>query len=31
MAGMVGASGSGLFSAAISQSPVSDWLYYGTC
>lgn len=29
MAGMVGSSGSGVYSAAISQSPVSDWLYYG--
>ena len=31
MAGRVGSSGSGVFSAAISQSPVSDWLYYGRC
>ena len=29
MAGMVGSSGSGMFRAAISQSPVSDWRYYG--
>ena len=29
MAGMVGSSGSGVFRAAISQSPVTDWLYYG--
>ena len=29
MAGRVGSSGSGVYSAAISQSPVSDWLYYG--
>ncbi len=29
MAGMVGSSGSGVYSAAISQSPVSDWHYYG--
>ena len=29
MAGMVGSSGSGVFSSAISQSPVTDWLYYG--
>ena len=29
MAGMVGSSGSGVFSAAISQAPVTDWLYYG--
>ena len=29
MAAMVGSSGSGVFSAAISQSPVSDWHYYG--
>lgn len=29
MAGMVGSSGSGVFSTAISQSPVSDWHYYG--
>lgn len=30
MAGMIETSGSGLFTAAISQSPVSDWHYYGT-
>ena len=29
MAGNVGSSGSGVFKAAISQSPVSDWHYYG--
>ena len=29
MAGNVGSSGSGVFRAAISQSPVSDWHYYG--
>ena len=29
MAGMVGSSGSGVYSTAISQSPVSDWHYYG--
>ena len=29
MAGMVGSSGSGVFSAAISQSPVTTWYYYG--
>ena len=29
MAGMVGSSESGVFSAAISQAPVTDWLYYG--
>ncbi len=29
MAGRVGSSGSGMFSTAISQSPVSDWRYYG--
>ena len=29
MAAMVGSSGEGVFSTAISQSPVSDWLYYG--
>ena len=29
MAAMVGSSGAGVFSAAISQSPVSDWHYYG--
>ena len=29
MAGMVGSSNSGVYRAAISQSPVSDWLYYG--
>ncbi len=29
MAAMVGSSGSGVFSAAISQAPVSDWNYYG--
>jgi dipeptidyl aminopeptidase/acylaminoacyl peptidase len=28
MAGMVGSSGSGAFSAAISQSPVTTWYYY---
>ena len=30
MAGMVGSSGTGVFCAAISQSPVTDWMYYGT-
>ena len=29
MAAMVGSSGSGVFSASISQSPVTDWHYYG--
>ena len=29
MAGMVGSSGEKVFSAAISQAPVSDWHYYG--
>ena len=29
MAGMVGASSNGVFSAAISQAPVTDWIYYG--
>ena len=29
MAGMVGASNGGVFTAAISQSPVTDWIYYG--
>jgi dipeptidyl aminopeptidase/acylaminoacyl peptidase len=29
MAGRVGSSGSGVFSAAISQSPVTSWYYYG--
>ena len=29
MAAMVGSSGSGVFAAAISQSPVTDWHYYG--
>ena len=29
MAGNVGSSGSGVFRAAISQSPVPDWHYYG--
>ena len=29
MAGMVGSSASGVFSAAISQSPVTSWYYYG--
>ncbi|CAI8006712.1 Dipeptidyl peptidase 4 [Geodia barretti] len=28
MAGMVGSSGSGVFSTAISQSPVTTWYYY---
>ena len=28
MVGMVGSSGSGLFTAAISQSSIADWLYY---
>ena len=29
MAGMVGSSGTGVYSTAISQSPVTDWHYYG--
>ena len=29
MAAMVGSSGSGVYSSAISQSPVTDWHYYG--
>ena len=29
MAGMVGSSGAGVYSTAISQSPVTDWHYYG--
>ena len=29
MAGMVGSSGSRVFSAAVSQSPVTSWYYYG--
>ena len=29
MAGMIESSGTGVFTAAISQSPVSDWHYYG--
>lgn len=31
MAGMVGASGRGIFTTSISQSPVTDWRYYGGC
>lgn len=31
MAGMVGSSETGVYSAAISQSPVTDWHYYGMC
>ena len=31
MAGMVGSSETGVYSAAISQSPVTDWHYYGVC
>ena len=31
MAGMVGSSETGVYSAAISQSPVTDWRYYGMC
>ena len=29
MAGMVGAISNSVFSTAISQSPVTDWHYYG--
>ena len=29
MAGMVGSSETGIYSTAISQSPVTDWHYYG--
>ena len=29
MAGMFGSSGAGVYSTAISQSPVTDWHYYG--
>ena len=29
MAGMVGSSETGVYSTAISQSPVTDWHYYG--
>jgi len=31
MGAMVGSSGSGVYRAAISQSPVTDWRYYGQC
>ena len=31
MAAMVGSSGSGVFRASISRSPVVDWRYYGEC
>ena len=30
MAAMVGSSGAGVYSTAISQAPVTDWHYYGT-
>jgi dipeptidyl aminopeptidase/acylaminoacyl peptidase len=29
MAGMAGSSETGVYSAAISQAPVTDWHYYG--
>ena len=29
MAAMVGSSGTGIYSKAISRSPVTDWRYYG--
>ena len=31
MGAMVGTSASGVYKAAISQAPVTDWRYYGQC